>query len=123
MEFTVAGTYSAGFLPGLVPDEVAQAAGSELGTRDQVQGELDVMLDVFRSLYEREPDDVMRVCSALSARLTQLYVLLHRVEARDRQYKQVRTQQVVPMLDEVERQYRLASRIVEVRRQDMELLK
>ena len=103
--------------------EVAEAAAEMLGTREEVEAELDLMFDQIRKFYMQEPDQVMRVISALSARASELWVNLHRVEGRDRSYKQIRTLQVTPLIEELDRQFKLASRIVEVRRQDLDLLK
>ena len=63
----------------------------------------------------------MREVAAYSARLTELAVLLHRVEGTDRQYTRIRTQQVERFLAELDRQYKIASRLVEIMRQDLEL--
>ena len=63
----------------------------------------------------------MRECSGYSARLTELAVLLHRVEAGNRQYTRIRTQQVERFLAEIDRQWKTASRLVEVMRQDVDL--
>jgi hypothetical protein len=92
-----------------------------LGTRNDVQDELDRMARAIRQMHVKPPDMVMRECSAYGARLTELQVLLHRVESVDRQYTRVRTQQVERFLNEIERQYRIASRLVEVQRQDIHL--
>lgn len=120
MERTVEGTSESGFVSDLVP-EVAEALEAELGSRDEVEAEIDMMLRTVRDFWQWEPDQVMRAVAALSARCTELYVQLHRVEGKSREWRKVRTQQVNPLLEELERQYRLASRAVEVRRQDLEL--
>lgn len=113
-------------------DAVAYAAVSEtdylaaagvLGSRDQIEAELDGILLVIRDFWTMEPDQVMSHVAAMTARLTELEVLLHRVEFRDRQYKQIRTMQVQKLIDELERQFKIASRLVEVRRQDLEAFK
>lgn len=105
------------------PEVVALRAAGQLGGREQVQAELDYILDQIRQFWELQPDQVMAACAAFTARLTELEVLLHRVEVRDRQYKQIRTLQVQKILDECERQFKIASRLVEVRRQDLETLR
>lgn len=99
------------------------AAAGVLGNRAQIEAELDGILLVIRDFWTMEPDEVMGHIAAQTARLTELEVLLHRVEARDRQFKQIRTMQVQKMIDGLERQFRIASRLVEVRRQDMETLR
>ena len=47
---------------------------------------------------------------------------LQRVEGYDRQYKSLRTQQVQRLHDELERQFKIHSRMLEVRRQDLSLM-
>lgn len=94
-----------------------------LGTRQEIQTELDVIAVAIRGFHHKQPDQVMREVAAFSARLTELCVLLHRVESTDRQYTRIRTQQVERFLLELERQYKIASRLVEVMRQDLELMR
>jgi hypothetical protein len=103
-----------------IPEGAALAAAGTLGSRAQIEAELDGILLVIRDFFAMEPDHVMGHCAAMTARLTELEVLLHRVEVRDRQFKQIRTMQVQKILVEVERQFKIASRLIEVRRQDME---
>lgn len=94
-----------------------------LGTRAEIQDELDRMAFAIRSFSLKAPDQVMRECAAYGARLTELAVLLHRVEATDRQYTRVRTQQVERWQNELGQQFKIASRIVEVQRQDLEMMR
>ena len=99
------------------------AAAGELGTRDEVQDELDAIVGAIRMFHIKQPDQVMRECSAYGARLTELAVLLHRVESLNRQYQRIRTMQVQKIIDEIDRQFRTASRLVEIQRQDLELMR
>lgn len=118
MTFTLEPTQAA-----MSSEEAALRAAGELGNRAQIEAELDAMLAEMREFWRQQPDQVMQTCAGFTARLTELEVLLHRVEVRDRQYKQIRTLQVQKMLDECERQFKIASRLVEVRRQDLETLR
>lgn len=93
-----------------------------LGTRQEIQDELDGIAAAARSFAVKQPDQVMRECAMYSARLTELAVLLHRVENTDRQYTRVRTQQVERWRSELELQFKIASRLVEVQRQDLALM-
>ena len=99
------------------------APNGYLGTRAEIERELDHIAADIRSFPEMMPDQVMRYCSAFSARLTELAVLLHRVESHDRQYTRIRTQQVERFIGELDRQFRVASRLVEVQRQDLDLMR
>lgn len=97
-----------------------RAAGM-LGTKADIEAELDLIAMAVRSFHLKQPDQVLREVGAYSARLTELEVLLHRVESLDRQYTRVRTQQVERWLKDLDTQYRIASRLIEVQRQDIEL--
>lgn len=99
------------------------APAGYLGTRVEIEKELDAIVASIRSFADQMPDQVMRACAAYSARLTELCVLLHRVETVDRQYTRIRTQQVERFLAEIDRQFKIASRLVEVQRQDLDLLR
>jgi hypothetical protein len=92
-----------------------------LGDRQTIEKELDLIAAAIRVFWRKQPDQVLRECSAYSARLTELAVLLHRVEAGNRQYTRIRTQQVERFLAEIDRQWKTASRLVEVMRQDIDL--
>jgi hypothetical protein len=94
-----------------------------LGSRADIEAELDGIAFAMRCFTLKQPDQIMREVAAYSARLTELTVLLHRVEASDRQYTRVRTQQVEKFLVELDRQFKIASRLVEVMRQDLELMR
>lgn len=96
---------------------------SGLGTRQDIERELDGIALAIRSFALKQPDQIMRETAAYSARLTEMCVLLHRVEGLDRQYLRVRTQQVEKYLAELDRQFKIASRLVEVMRQDLELMR
>lgn len=94
-----------------------------LGSRAEVEKELDLIAAAVRMFYAKPADLVMRECSAYTGRLTELAVLLHRKEGESRQWTRVRTQQVQRFLDEMDRQWRTASRLIEVNRQDLEVLR
>lgn len=122
-QYTVEGTDAGGHVADVIPIAVARLARRQLGTPTSVQAEVDEINDAIRDFWQQEPDEVMRACSAYSSRLTELYVQLHRVEGRDRTWRQVRTQQVVPTLEELDRQFKVHSRMVEMRKQDLEQMR
>jgi hypothetical protein len=111
-----------GPLPHLPQMMAPMRPSGQLGTRAEIQEELDGIAMAVRSFAIKQPDQVMRECAAYSARLTELCVLLHRVESQDRQYTRVRTQQVERWMRDIEFQFKVASRLVEVARQDIALL-
>lgn len=120
MEFTVEGTQEVGFVSDLTPELAQELAWGALVSRQAVEDEIDTCLRAIRGFWEMEPDQVMRMCSALSSRSTELAVHLHRLESK-REWRQVRTMQVDKMLQELDRQFKIASRLLEVRRQDIEV--
>lgn len=117
----LAGSVSTSVLAQLAMAPLARAG--HLGSRKDIEDEIDEILRSVRTFHLKQPDQVMREGSAYSARLTELQVLLHRVESTDRQYTRVRTQQVERVLTEIERQFKTASRLLESSRQDLELLR
>lgn len=120
MDYVASGTTEAGFVDQLVPEIAAELAWGLLVSREAVEDEIDLMLRTVRMFWEMEPDQVMRTSSAMSARCTELCVHLHRLEGR-REWKQIRTMQVDRLLTELDRQFRVASRLVEIRRQDIDI--
>lgn len=122
MKLTVEGTAEAGFVDDLVPEVAAEMAWGALVSRENVESEIDMMLRALRGFWDMEPDQVLRMCSALSARCTEMAVHLHRLEGK-REWRQVRTQQVERLLAELDRQFKNHSRLIEMRRQDLENLR
>jgi cytosine/adenosine deaminase-related metal-dependent hydrolase len=120
MQFEVEGTQDAGYVDGLVPEVAAELAWGALVSRQAVEEEIDLMLRTVRGFWQFEPDAVAKLIQAMSARCTELCVHLHRLEGR-REWKQVRTQQVERLLAELDRQWKLASRLIAVRQQDIDL--
>lgn len=92
-----------------------------IGDRSEIEKELDLIAAAIRSFHRKPPDRVMREGAGYSARLTEMAVLLHRVEGSNRQYTRIRTQQVERFIAELDRQFKTASRLIEVNRQDIEL--
>lgn len=120
MRFEVTGTDEAGYVGDLVPDVAQHLSWGALQSREAVEAEIDLMLTSLRAFWQQEPDQRMRAITAMSARCTELCVHLHRLEGR-REWRQIRTQQVERLLTEMDRQFKIASREVEIRRQDIEL--
>lgn len=127
---TVQGDTAGGFIPAGPPDlsliqggvKMAQLDDPGLGDRAMVLGEIQRVQAAIRTWHLKEPDQVMREASAYSARLTELRGELMEAQTRDRQYTRLATQ-VNYTVDEIDRQYKLHSRLVEMRRQDLELMR
>lgn len=122
MQFDVKGTDEVGHVDDLIPEVASQLSWGALVSREAVESEVDVMLTSLRSFWQREPDQRMRMITAMSARCTELAVHLHRLEGR-REWRQIRTMQVDRLLTELDRQFKIASREIEVRRQDLEMVR
>lgn len=122
LKFTVdeskEGSREEGFVSDLVPEVAEQLSWGALISREHVEEEIDLMLRAVRGFWDMEPDQVMQMISALSARCSELAIHLHRLEGK-REWRQIRTQQVERLLAEFDRQFRCHSRTVELRRQDM----
>jgi hypothetical protein len=120
MRFEVTGTDEAGFVDDLIPNVAVQLSWGALASREAVEAEIDTMLTSVRGFWSMEPDQRMRLITAMSARCTELCIHLHRLEGR-REWRQLRTMQVERLLAELDRQFKVASREIEVRRQDLEM--
>lgn len=110
------------FSPDLKEREQAELYNG-LGTKEQIERELDGISTAIRSFHAKMPEQVFEECSAYSARLSELYVLLHRMESSPfaKEFYRVRTQQVEIYRTELEFQFKLASRKVEVARHEIVL--
>lgn len=88
---------------------------------DEVRGEIDDAFADMRDFYTKEPDEIIRMCSGHSARLSELRVRIQRVEDLRREWRNVRTREVEPALEELERQYVSASRLHSIRELDFRM--
>ena len=95
------------------------APAGYLGDRKQIEAELNMIAASIRTFHLLQPDQILRYCAGFTARLSEMQVLLHRVESTDRQYTRIRTQQVERYIVELDRQWKTASRLIEVMRQDL----
>lgn len=86
-----------------------------------IQSELDGIVATIRMFHVKQPDLVLRMCSAYTARLSELAVLVNRNLGSNRALLKVRTQQIDKVIEELDRQWKTASRLIEVMRQDIQL--
>lgn len=119
MQFEVKGSESTGYVDHLIPDVAAELSWGALRSREAVEDEIDTMLTHLRDFWAKEPDHRMKMITAMTARCTEMCIHLHRLEGK-REWRQIRTQQVERLLAELDRQFKIASREVEIRRQDLE---
>ncbi len=90
---------------------------------DKIEAELDDMVEAVSNLDPGMPDEIIMVCMAYMARCTEMHLQIIRVEGKDRKLKWLRTAQLQKLMDLLDFTYKAASRLTELRRQDIELSK
>jgi hypothetical protein len=85
--------------------------------------EVEAMVNTIQSVVDAQPDVLMSTCMAFMARCTEIWIQLLRVEATDRKAKSFRTMQLQKVMDLIEFEFRGASRLIEVARQELDLSK
>ena len=103
------------------PVEAGQAMLAAVPDEATIEDELEVMVQVIRSLDPGQPDVVIATLMATMARCTELWVQLDQVSGRDRKARALKLGQLTKVMELVEFTYKAASRLIEVRRQDVEL--
>lgn len=91
------------------------------GSIDDVRGEIDDAFADMRTFHNLEPDECMRLAGGHSARMSEIRVRIQRVEDFNREWKNVRTREIEPTLEELDRQYTIASRLLTARELDYKL--
>lgn len=99
------------------PEEVL----NRLGRGSTLEEEIDFMVEALQSTDAGQPDQVIAMCMALMGRCTEIYLKLVRIENDHRKAKAFRTMQLQKVMDLIDFYSRGASRLVEVRRQEVEL--
>lgn len=102
--------------PPAVNGHGADPAGDAVRT---IQTELNDYLRRLQSLNSLPPVEVFQTLSAVSARLAEIRNHLVRTDVR--RYTALRTKEVDPLIDEVDRQFKFHSRIQAVRDSEMRL--
>jgi hypothetical protein len=150
MRATVEGTASGGFIsapadPGLLMalahemaplqpsrpeafEEMALTGASihqvqtSVGTKAALLLELAGIKAAMRTWFEKDPDQVLRESAAYSARLTEVWTELRLLEQGNRDFAQLRTMQVGPVLDEIDRQFKVSQSRIAMQRQDLDMM-
>lgn len=86
-----------------------------------VRSEVDDAFADAKTFHNREPDEIMRMAGGHSARLSELRVKIMRIEDMDPKWRNVRAREIEPCLDELQRQYQIASRLHSVRELDWKM--
>lgn len=88
------------------------------GSITSIRAEVDDAYADMRTFFQREPDEVMRLCAGHSARLSEIRVRIQRIEDVHRQWKAVRTREIEVALEQLQNQFAIASRLHSVRELD-----
>lgn len=94
---------------------------TSVGSRAGLLLELAGIKAAVRTWHQKQPDEVLREASAYSARLTEVWTELRLLEQYDRSFLQMRTMQVQPVLDEIDRQMKMNVSRIAMLRQDLDL--
>lgn len=84
----------------------------------QVRQEVDDACEDMENFHSMEPDEIMRRAGGHSARLSYIRIRVMRIEDFHRPWKDVRTRELEPALNELLNQYNIASRLHSVREFD-----
>jgi hypothetical protein len=97
--------------------------GTSVGSPAELLLELAGVKAAIRTWFDKQPDQVIREASAYSARLTEVWGELRLLEASgSREYTQLRTMQVTPVLEEIDRQFKFAQSRITMQRLDVEMI-
>jgi len=91
------------------------------GSIDTVRVEVDDAFHDMKTFHNLEPDEIMRMCGGHSARLSEIRVRIQRIEDWKREWKNIRTREIEPAIEELDRQYTIASRLHSIRELDYKL--
>jgi hypothetical protein len=98
------------------------AVHPEIGASvNQVREEVNDAFKDMETFYNREPDEIMRMASGHSARLSHLRVLIFRVEDYAREWRDVRTRELEPCLESLREQWAHGSRMHSSRELDWKI--
>lgn len=86
-----------------------------------LEGEVGAMVATLTSLTDAPPDEMVRTCMAYMGRCTEIWLQLLRLEQTHRQAKTFRVTHLQKVMDLIEFEFKGASRLVEVARQEVEL--
>jgi hypothetical protein len=94
---------------------------AQLAPDASLEEELDSMVAALKLLDASAPDQIMSICMASMARCTEIYLQLVRIEGVHRKARVFRTTQLQKVMDLLDFEFKGASRLIEVRRQEVEL--
>jgi hypothetical protein len=107
----------------ILPDVPALRKISDMSASANLEDELDAIVESLQEMIRagETPDVLMNACMAMQARCTEIYLQLVRIEGKVRKARLFRTAQLQKVMDLLEFTFKGASRLIEMRRQDIEL--
>ena len=94
---------------------------TDLGPDATLEDEIMAMVVSLRQLENAMPDVMMSTCMGYMARCTEIHLQIIRVEGSNRRLKTFRVTQLAKVMELIEFEFKGASRLIEVRRQEVEL--
>lgn len=88
---------------------------------DSLEDEIIAMVTTITNLDFSQADVVMTTCMGYMGRCTEIWLQLLRIEGPHRKAKTFRVMHLQKVMDLIEFEYKAASRLIEVRRQEVEL--
>lgn len=88
-------------------DRVYVEVGGSIAT---IRQEVDDAYEDMKQFHNMEPDEITRRVSGHSARLSEVRVRIQRVEDFLREWRNIRTREIEPCLEELREQHSMASR-------------
>lgn len=98
-------------------DMIVELGGSLNSLRQEVQDAYEDM----KTFVNREPDEIMRMASGHSARLSEIRVKCLRVDDWSRLARDLRVRELEPAIDELREQWKNGSRLFSVRELDWKM--
>lgn len=106
---------------GITPLDTSAVHPEVGGSIDSVRQEIDDAFADIKTFVNREPDEIMRIASGHSARLSEIRVKIMRIEDFHPQWRSVRTREIEPAVDELRHQWQHGSRLHSVRELDWKI--
>lgn len=94
---------------------------TSVGSKAELLLELAGIKAAIRTWFDKQPDEVLREAAAYSARLTEVWTELKLIETYDRNFLQMRTMQVTPVIEEIDRQFKMSQSRIAMLRQDLDM--
>lgn len=91
------------------------------GSIDSIRVEIDDAFKDMATFLQREPDEIMRMASGHSARLSWVRVQCLRIEDWYRPARDLRTRELEPCIEELQKQWAHGSRLHSVRELDWKI--